>query len=441
MKELYQEHLSKVLNTFDRLMSQYEYDEVVLYSGEVKTVHLDDNTYPFKANFNFKYFAPVLDYPNSLITYKQGAKPKLFLFRQEDYWHSQPRDIEGFWVDFFDITYFSNLDKIYDNLSSNLSKTAFLGEDTKRFEKLHFKSFNDQKVLDFIHFNRAYKSEYEVECIKRANELASKAHIRAYHSFLEGNSELQTHLRYLETIAFKESEVPYPNIVAYDENAAVLHYMDYNTKKVDAKSFLLDAGATFNGYASDITRTHVKDGHDEFKALIKAVNDCNLNIISKIKVGLNYEELQEQMHKDVSQILVDFKLMNISYDEIYEQGYSKVFSPTGVGHYIGLQVHDVGNYISNESGSVIERSKEHPFLRLRRDIEVGNVFTIEPGVYIIEQLLRPHIGNKKFNWDKINALKPYGGVRIEDNIFVGKDKVENLTRPYLKEIDESCSTI
>lgn len=441
MKDLYKKHLSKVLNTFDRLMNKYQYDEVVLYSGEIKTVHLDDNTYPFKAYFNFKYFAPILDYPNSLIIYKSGEKPKLVLFRQEDYWHSQPKDIEGFWIEFFDITYYKDINKIFDNLSTNLSKTAFLGEDTKRFEKLHFKSFNDKKVLDFIHFNRSYKSEYEVSSIRKANELASFAHKAAYKSFLDGNSELQSHLKYLEAIAFKESEVPYPNIVAYDENSAILHYMDYSTKKTDSKSFLLDAGASCNGYHSDITRTFVKDGHDEFKALIQAVDKCNLNIISKIKIGMNYEELQEQMHKDVSQILVDFKLMNISYDEIYEQGYSKIFSPTGVGHYLGLQVHDVGNFISDENGSVIERSKDHPYLRLRRDIEASNVFTIEPGVYIIEQLLRPHMGNKKFNWDNIKALKPYGGVRIEDNIYVGENQIENLTRPYFKEIDESSNII
>jgi len=435
MKELYQEHLSKVLNTFDRAMQKYQYDEVVLYSGELKTVYLDDNTYPFKTNFNFKYFAPIENYTNSLLIYKQGSKPKLCLFRQEDYWHAQPKDVEGFWTEFFDITYFSSLDKIYDNLSKDLSNTAFVGEDTKRFEKLHFKSFNDSKLTQFIHFNRSYKTAYEVECIKRANELASKGHKIAYNSFLEGNSELQTHLKYLEEIAFKESEVPYPNIVAYDKNTAVLHYMDYNTQRVDSSSFLIDAGASYNGYHSDITRTYVKDGHDEFKELIKAVNECNLNIISKIKVGINYEELQEQMHKDISQILVDFKLMNISYDEIYENGYSKIFSPTGVGHYLGLQVHDVGAFIEDENATVIERSKEHPFLRLRRDIEENNVFTIEPGLYIIEQLLRPYQSDKKFNWENINRIKPYGGIRIEDNILVKKDGIENLTRPYFKELD------
>lgn len=439
MEKLYKQHLSNVLNTFDRLMEKLGYDEVVLYSGDVKKIYLDDNTYPFKVYTNFKYFAPVLDYPYSFISYKSGEKPKLILFREEDYWHSQPKDIDGFWTNFFHISYFSSIDKMYDNLPKDLSKTAFLGEDIQRFEKLAFKSFNDENILNFIHFNRSFKSEYEVQCIKEANKIASKGHIAAKKAFLQGDkSELQVHLIYLEALKFKESEVPYSNIVAFNENGAVLHYDNYNKEcYTNTKSFLLDAGASFNGYHSDITRTMTKDGHNEFKELIKAIDTSTLNIISKIKVGMNYSEVQEQMHKDIAQILVDFKLMNISYDEIYNEGYTKIFSPTGVGHYLGLQVHDIGNFLLDENGTTLGKSKKHPFLRLRRDIQAGNVFTIEPGFYIIQQLLRKHEGDKKFNWNNINKLKSYGGVRVEDNIYIKENGTENLTRPFLKEIDEN----
>ena len=436
MKDLYKNHLSKVLNTFDKLMQKYDYEQLVLYSGDVKTIYLDDNTYPFKVYTNFKYLAPILNYPNSLITYKSGEKPKLFLFQKEDYWDSQPKSIEGFWTEFFEINYFNNLSKLHNNLDKDLSKFAFLGEDTSRFETLNFKSFNDINLINGIHFNRTIKSEYEVRCMQKANELASRAHLASKEAFLEGKSELHTHLTYLSAINYKESEVPYPNIVAFDTNAAILHYVDYSTQEIDSKSFLLDAGASYNGYHADITRTFVKEGHEEFNTLIKAINDSNLNIISKIKVGMNYEELQEQMHKDLAVILENFNFMNISSDEIYQKGYTKLFSPAGVGHYIGLQVHDIGNFMSDSSGTMIPRSKEHPFLRLRRDIEVGNIFTIEPGIYIIDQLLKPHMGRKEFNWDVINKFRPYGGVRIEDSVYVKENEIINLTRPYFKEIDK-----
>ena len=146
---------------------------------------------------------------------------------------------------------------------------------------------------------------------------------------------------------------------------------------------------------------------------------------------MNYEDLQEQMHLDVSQTLSDFNFMNISADEIYEKGYSKLFSPAGIGHYIGLQVHDIGNTLLDEDGKLIGKSDAHPFLRLRKDIEVGNVFTIEPGIYVIDQLLKPHYGKKEFNWDTIDQFRSYGGARVEDSVYVKENEIENLTRPYL----------
>jgi len=431
MKKLYEEHLSKVCNTFDELMNKYDYNEVVLYSGEAKVVHLDDNRYPYKVHTNFKYFAPVLNNPHSFIIYKIGQKPKLLLFQKIDYWDSQPKPIDGDWTEFFDISYYHSLDDMRDVLSSDLSSTAILAEEITRFKDYDAKSLNDQRVTDYIHFARCIKSEYEVECMRKANKIAAVAHKAACAAFLRGDSEIQTHLAYLDSINYRESEVPYENIVAFDQSSAILHYVDYKREKFDAKSFLLDAGASFNGYHADITRTFVKPGHEKFEKLIKAVDESTLNIISKIKVGMSYETLQEQMHLDVAQTLAEFGFMNISADEIYEKKYTKLFSPAGIGHYIGLQVHDIGNTLLDTDGSTIGRSEEHPFLRLRKDIEIGNVFTIEPGIYIIDQLLKPYYGKKEFNWNIIDEFRSYGGARVEDSVYVSEDGIENLTRPYL----------
>lgn len=431
MKKLYKNHLEKVLNMFDTLMRKHSYDEVVLYSGEAKIIYLDDNKYPYKVYVNFKYLAPVLNNPSSFIIYKSGEKPKLILLQKIDFWDSQPKAIEGDWCEFFDISYYHNIEDMRKTLPSNLSQTAFLGEEIQRFESFGFKSLNDEKIINHIHYHRIYKSEYEIECMRCANKLASIAHLAAKKAFLSGASEFQTNSAYLEAISYRENEVPYVNIIAFDESSAILHYSDYKTKAFNAKSFLLDAGASYNGYHADITRTFAHDEHKDFHELISAVNDSTLNIISKIKVGNNYETLQEQMHLDVAQIISDFKFMNISADEIYEKEYTKLFSPAGIGHYIGLQVHDIGNTISNEDGKNQEKSKKHPFLRLNKTIEVGNVFTIEPGIYIIEQLLKKYYGKKEFNWDIIKHFRSYGGARVEDSIYINKNENENLTRPYL----------
>jgi len=431
MRELYKDHLSKILCVLDQTMQENDYDEIVLYSGEAKTIYLDDNRYPYKVYTNFKYFLPVLKNPHSFIRYKRGEKPELIVFQKVDYWDSQPKELQGEWTEFFNITYYNSLDDMQKVLPTNLKNTAFLGEEINRFENFSFKSLNDYALIHVLHFSRTIKSAYEVECMRRANSLASRAHIAARTAFLEGKSELETHLVYLKALSYKEEEVPYTNIVAFDESAAILHYVDYKTHEYEAKSFLLDAGASYRGYHADITRTHVKEGHESFKDLIQAVDASCLNIISKIKTNMNYEVLQEQMHLDTAEILAEFKFMNISADEIYEKEYTKLFSPAGVGHYIGLQVHDIGNTISDKYGKAHTMSKKHPFLRLNKNIEENNVFTIEPGVYVIDQLLKNHLGKKEFNWDVISHFRSYGGARVEDSVYINKNEVENITRPYL----------
>jgi len=431
MKKLYKEHLNKVLNAFDKMLDKNAYEEVLLYSGEQKTIYLDDNSYPFKVHANFKYLVPVLNNPYSFLIYRSGEKPKLLLLQKIDFWDSQPKEVKGEWTEFFEISYYHSLETMRNVLPKNLSKSAYLGEETERFKDYGFKSLNDQKLIDFIHYQRIYKSEYEVQCLREANKIASIAHLAAKQAFLEGKSEIETHLSYLNAISYRENEVPYENIVAFDESAAILHYNAYKKERFTSKSFLLDAGASYRGYHADITRTFAKKEHGLFHELISAVNESTLNIISKIKIDMNYEVLQEQMHLDAAQILRDFNLMNISKEEIYEKEYTKLFSPAGVGHYIGLQVHDIGNTIKDEEGSLQKKSSKHKFLRLNKNIEEVNVFTIEPGIYIIEQLLKEHYGKKEFNWKNIEALRPFGGVRIEDSVYVSARKIENLTMPYL----------
>jgi Xaa-Pro dipeptidase len=112
-------------------------------------------------------------------------------------------------------------------------------------------------------------------------------------------------------------------------------------------------------------------------------------------------------------------------------GLSAVFYPHGLGHFLGLQTHDVAGLIADAAGTPIPRPEGHPFLRLTRKLEAGNVLTIEPGLYFVEPLLRKWRANgdiAAINWDKVEALAPYGGVRIEDNMLVTAGEPRNLTR-------------
>ena len=124
-----------------------------------------------------------------------------------------------------------------------------------------------------------------------------------------------------------------------------------------------------------------------------------------------------------------------------ETGVSSAFFPHGLGHYLGLQVHDVAGFQQDESGGTIAKPPGHPYLRLTRTLLQDQVLTIEPGIYFIDMLLAelkrgPHAAS--VDWDKVERLKPYGGVRIEDDVRVTDGEPENLTRNGFAELDRAA---
>ena len=125
------------------------------------------------------------------------------------------------------------------------------------------------------------------------------------------------------------------------------------------------------------------------------------------------------------------ELVDMSVDEMIHTGVTNVFFPHGLGHFLGLQVHDAGGFMQDERGTHLAAPEQFPYLRCTRVMEVGQVFTIEPGLYFIDSLLEPlrqGEQGKRVNWNKVEALRPFGGIRIEDNIVLHANGVENLTR-------------
>ncbi|NQZ58268.1 MAG: M24 family metallopeptidase, partial [Lentisphaeraceae bacterium] len=218
--------------------------------------------------------------------------------------------------------------------------------------------------------------------------------------------------------------------VGINETAAILHYTELRARSVRNDSMLIDAGALCNGYASDITRTYCKDETSVFAELIRALDVKQLEIREMLRPGTDYVDIHLFAHRCIAQLLSDFGIVKAKADEIVEKGLSKVFFPHGVGHHLGLQVHDAGGYLSDTPGESIRAPDEHPFLRCTRTVEAGNVHTIEPGLYFIEMLLdQIDAADKKLiNWDLIEELKVFGGIRIEDNICTLADRSVNYTR-------------
>lgn len=271
--------------------------------------------------------------------------------------------------------------------------------------------------------------------MRRAQRRAVKGHRAAEAAFRAGGSELEIHRAYLEATGHGDLDLPYTNIIGLNAHAAVLHYQ-YQSPERPAKplSFLIDAGAEVDGYASDITRTYA--AHDgAFAELIAAVDDEQQALCGMVRNGADYRDLHLECHLRLGSVLRNAGIVDMDPGAMVSEGVTSVFFPHGLGHPIGLQVHDVAGR-HDADGNEIPRPTGHPYLRTTRKLGPGMVVTIEPGLYFIPTLLAklkagPHA--KAVDWDKIEAMTPYGGVRIEDEVVCTEGAPENITRDAFAE--------
>lgn len=434
----YPAHLQTLIRRYDQALEASGYDTVAIAAGSPQRIFLDDMDYPFKANPHFKHWLPVTDNPHSFVIYTPGEKPVLLFYRPVDFWHKPPDEPRDFWVEHFDIRYLAQPEDARGHLPRNMARCAFIGEPEEIHAGWGVQHLNPPKLLDFLHYHRAVKTDYELACMREASMLGVRAHRAAAAAFRAGGSEFDIHLAYLAACRHNEHQLPYSNIIALNENGSVLHYQHQSRNAPPEKfSFLIDAGATFNGYASDITRTYAyRDG--EFQELIEAVDAAQQQLCAQVRPSLDYRQLQSATHRHVAQILHDFEFVRLDVDALLETGITRTFFPHGVGHFIGLQVHDVGGFMADATGKTIAKPGGQPFLRLTRKVDENQVFTIEPGIYFIEPLLadlQQSAQAKHVNWKKVDAFRKYGGVRIEDNVVVTAAGHENLTRKAFAETD------
>lgn len=429
----YHQHIEENQARVTKVLQRENLEGLVIHSGQNKRLFLDDNNYPFKVNPLFKAWVPVTDNPNCWLIVNGSDKPTLIFYLPVDFWHKVPDEPQDFWADSFDIKIIQNPSEVEHLLPSEKAKWAYLGEHIEVADALGFDEVNPEAVLNYLHFYRAYKTDYEHVCLREANRLAVAGHRAAKETFFGGGSEFDILQAYLRACGQGENEVPYTNIIALNQNSAILHYTHIDRSKPkdgELHSFLIDAGANFNGYAADITRTY-SFRQDEFADLITALNTHQIELADGLKPGDNYVDLHVRCHQRLAQVLADFNLVNLSADDIIEQGIVNTFFPHGLGHHLGLQVHDVGGFMADERGTHIPAPKDHPFLRCTRGIEPSMVFTIEPGLYFIESLLKDLSNSDKgkyVNWENVDSYRKFGGIRIEDNVIVHRERNENMTR-------------
>lgn len=434
---LFTDHLQTLAQRIDHALANCGADGVAIYSGQPPMLFLDDQPYPFKVNPHFKAWAPMLDAPHSWIVHRHGTRPLLVLLQPDDYWHKPPSLPADRWIDAFEVISIREPQHARQYVASR--QHAFIGEWQSAFEDWGFASVNLPALLNPLHFQRAAKTPYEVECMRRANLRGARGHQAAEAAFRAGGSEYEINHEYLRGTGLTQEEMPYGNIVALNAHGAVLHYQYLERTAPGASerlSLLIDAGAQFRGYASDITRTYAFHPGD-FSALIAAVDDVQLTLCDQVRPGMDYVDIHLNAHQAIAKLLSEADVISLSPEDAVDSGLSSVFFPHGIGHLLGLQVHDVAGFMSDASGTQRAAPEAHPFLRLTRTLAPGFIVTIEPGIYFIDKLLKeaqagPH--RDHINWRMVERYRPYGGIRIEDNVLCTSAAPENLTRAAFAEL-------
>ncbi len=398
-------------------------NSVLLIPGANTQYRNADSAYAFRQDSNFYYLSGFCE-PDSLmaiINNDDGINSVIFVppkDKLKEIWDGHRSGPIGAVKEFL-------FDKAYDNSEiDNMMPEILFGCDQVLYP-IGKKNGFDQKVIDWtteasskdrhsksinildasstIGNARLIKDDHEISLIKKACDISAEAHIEAMKNVKNAESEQSIESLYVYEFSKRGGRFPaYTPIVAGGENACVLHYIENNKKLNKNELLLVDAGCEYEMYASDITRTYPISGKfsKEQLEIYKIVLDAMNAAIDKVKDGNNIMEPQQISEKIITNGLVELGLLHGDPEDLLKKGAFKDFYMHKIGHWLGLDVHDAGDYMEGDD-----------FMKFKP----GMITTIEPGIYISRSM---DVDDK---WKGI-------GIRIEDDILVTKDGNENLTK-------------
>ena len=424
-------HLEAVCHRTAQALAASGFGALLVHSGSPIPIFEDDQPHAFQVNAAFKVWVPLSDVPDSFIYFVPGSRPVLLFHSPPDYWHKPAALPHAYWTRHFDIIPVPDREAARKALPVLAGRTAYIGDVFPELGSWGVTAINSPELKRRLDFVRAAKTPYELTCLREASRLGALGHEAAASAFQAGASEFEIELAFLRACGLREQELPYNPIIALNEGGAVLHYQVLETKSPPQRhSMLIDAGAEFAGYASDITRAYSYSDSD-FAALIRSMDAMQQTLCAGIHAGIDWRDVHLRAHHLTATLLRDADLTSCSPDEAVATGISSVFLPHGLGHLLGLQVHDVGGLMQSPEGGDIPRPPGHPYLRLTRVLQEGFVVTMEPGIYFNAQLLnaaKVDARGASINWPRVDFFRKFGGIRIEDDLAVTATGCENLTR-------------
>jgi len=398
-------------------------NSVLLIPGADTQYRNADSSFPFRQDSNFYYMSGFCE-PASLmaiVNNKDGINSIVFVppkDKLKEIWDGYRAGPIGAVEDFL-------FDKAFDNTHIDTMLPDILHGSEQVLYPIGKKPGFDQKVIDWttaasskdrhsksinimdasslIGNIRLIKDDHEIDLIRKACDISSEAHIAAMKAVKEGDSEQNIEGLYIHEFSKRGARYPaYNPIVAGGENACVLHYVENNQMLNDSDLLLVDAGCEYEMYAADITRTFPVSGKfsEEQLKVYEIVLEAMNAAIDCVKEGNSVMKPQEISEKVITKGLVKIGLLEGNPEELHKSGAYKDFYMHKIGHWLGLDVHDAGDYMEGSD-----------FMKFKP----GMITTIEPGIYISSSM---DVDDK---WKGI-------GVRIEDDILVTKDGNENLTK-------------
>jgi Xaa-Pro aminopeptidase len=327
----------------------------------------------------------------------------------------------------------------------------YRADNLQKIEKLlgiHPRLVNDyasEKLIKAVVAQRSIKSKEEIDEIEAALDIAYEMHVHAMKNARPGKYEREI-AGVMEGIALSLGKgVSFPIIFSIHGETLHNHYHGNLMKKGDIA--VNDCGAeSLNYYASDITRTIPVSGKftRQQKDIYQLVLNAQLNAIRAMKPGVKFKKVHLIAAKTIAGGLIEMKFMKGNVDEAVKAGAHALFMPHGLGHMMGLDVHDMENLGEDYVGydDKTKRSEQFglAYLRMAKELEPGHVMTVEPGIYFIPELIDLWKGEKKhtqfINYDKVEKFRTFGGIRIEDDVLVTEKGHKILGKPIPKTIEE-----
>ncbi|KAK4518732.1 Rab GTPase ypt31 [Mucor velutinosus] len=430
-----------------KVLKHFEAKEGLIYlSGQVVAERDDtDVEQPFRQESNF-FYVTGCEQPDFHVTIDLATK-EIHLYSpnldpEHVMWMGLPDSLETL-VSKYDVDDVYYIDTLNQRLAQASTVYTLPITKTNKIDTASIKLCNAEQSKQ-LHTAfakaRSIKADWEVEIIRKANEISSIAHTKLMKAAKVGLSESQLHALFLyESYSRGAFFQAYYPIVGVGMNAATLHYSKNNAPlRNETDLVLVDAGCEVDCYASDITRCFPVGGKftPEARVIYTIVLDMQKACLDACKAGVAWEEIHNIATRVACDGLLACGILVGEKEEILANHVVAAFFPHGIGHMLGLDVHDLGGYMEG-----VERIDAPGIrnLRMRRDLEEGFVVTVEPGVYFCDFLIDPVLNDAKtgkyINKDVMNKYKSVGGVRIEDNILITKDGHVNLTT-VPKEIDE-----